>query len=216
MDHRQQRYHSASGGEGITAQLGAALAALRLSDVAWFREHQDVYDIGTDQFVELDLAACCGGDYEATALAESIEKSQLRLSLIDVSYNRIGPRGAWRLLATVVTTLPCLLMSLRLEANLIGDAGAVALARLLPYAPLLVLLNLSENGITEHGVAALALAWPRCARLGILHLGSSGLDDRTLFRVAWQLQERPRDTLSLTCDDAHHPPDAACRLALAM
>jgi len=68
-------------------------------------------------------------------------------------------------------------VSLTLDENPIGDAGAAVCAQLIPWLPKLEDLLLDETGITDSGVATLVEALPAASELRALSLNDCGITD---------------------------------------
>lgn len=106
------------------------------------------------------------GDEGALALTGALRANQT-LAELSLASNGISPHGGIPLLEAALShpTLSTLDMGyspstrvLGASANTLGDAGAEAVARLLPKNDVLLRLDLRRNGITERGKASLIAA----------------------------------------------------------
>ena len=87
------------------------------------------------------------------------------LAELDLTGNRVGPRGATALVEAVASGPVATLRVLRLGSNAIGDGAAAALRRLLGCSGALATLALPDNGMGEATAVAIAsaLETPACA-----------------------------------------------------
>ena len=110
---------------------------------------------------------------QAVATMPALRSVELDLSR-KVRLTRNRPSGIVEQLSPALSSLPQL-VSLRLNGNGIGAAGAAALAPLLGALTALTLLCLGENKFGEEGTEALAPALSRLSRLAVLDLSCLGI-----------------------------------------
>jgi hypothetical protein len=95
----------------------------------------------------------CDGIY--TLSLHLLENKHLKV--LELSCNEIGPDGA-QSLATYIKASDCVLESLFLKANKLGDLGAKAMAQAIAENHSLIHIDLTNNNIHDLGLSRLAEA----------------------------------------------------------
>lgn len=111
-----------------------------------------------------------------SVLAESLQRTQRQQLLsIILNNNDIGPAGATSLSSALSKNAT--LTRISLTSNVLGDSGAGAIARALKSNNTLRSLDLEENGIGQQGATALAEALVTNRGLESLHLSENPFGD---------------------------------------
>jgi len=138
----------------------------------------------------------------ASSLSEIVQKIPENLIRLDLDLTQMQMNEE-----DVMGTLFQRLRSLQmLSLRCPGDAGAIAIAKALPYNVHLTSLDLRSNRISDQGVEAIVAALQSCRpnhSLKELILSWNSITDRGASKVASLLQDKncPLERLDLSCND---------------
>ncbi|KAJ8601685.1 hypothetical protein CTAYLR_003170 [Chrysophaeum taylorii] len=125
-------------------------------------------------------------DEDADLLVETVES--FAVEVLALGGNRLGWRGAAKI-AEMLLSKRCVLVSLNLRWNRIGDDGVAAISRALEVNNTLVDLDLWDNGIGAKGAASLGEALARNHTLATLSLWDNPIGDDGVVAIAAALDE---------------------------
>jgi Ran GTPase-activating protein (RanGAP) involved in mRNA processing and transport len=136
---------------------------------------------------KLELTGSNMVDLDAVALA-SIVSGNFAITSVDLSYNLIGPEGAFWLAKAFAENYA--IQAVGLNYNHIGDLGAVSLAKALTEHAALTTLGLGSNNIGDSGASVLAKMLIRNLAIVSVDLSNNNISDRGAAAILMALETR--------------------------
>ncbi|KAG0410366.1 hypothetical protein HPB47_012511 [Ixodes persulcatus] len=143
----------------------------------------------------MKLHHVCFGATEMTALVQSIDRANTRLTDLDLSDNRLRGHDSLALLKAIETsnTIRCL----KLDSNMVGVRGAQRFAQLLRTNKTLLSVSLFKTKINDKGAVAIGQALAANSTLEVLMIGGNSIGPTGAQAIASSLELNT----SLTCLD---------------
>ena len=200
------KWRDQDGGPGSTGTI-LSVEGFSIVGVRWENGHRNHYRAGAENATDLvlvSLPAAAAPIEGAVAVppraAERLAEARLGATELMLWKCDIDDEMLSRTVAPALERLPHLL-SLRLDDNRFGDAGAASLAAALPKLPRLFKLALDGNRVTESGMAAFLGALPAAPKLRVLLVYGNTVGDAGARALAGALPSLPELEL-LRLDDA--------------
>ncbi|KAM7284153.1 hypothetical protein ISCGN_001255 [Ixodes scapularis] len=136
--------------------------------------------------VQMKLRHVCFGATEMTALVQSIDRANTRLTDLDLSDNRLRGHDCLALLKAIETsnTIRCL----KLDSNMVGVRGAQRFAQLLRTNKTLLSVSLFKTKINDKGAVAIGQALAGNSTLEFLKMGGNSIGPTGAQAIASSLE----------------------------
>ncbi|KAG0416005.1 hypothetical protein HPB47_006820 [Ixodes persulcatus] len=147
----------------------------------------------------MKLRHVCFGATEMTALVQSFDRSNTRLTDLDLSDNRLRGHDSLALLKVIETskTIKCL----KLNSIMVGVRGAQRFAKLLRTNKTLLSVSLFKTKINDKGAVAISQALAANSTLGFLMIGGNSIGPTGPQAIASSLEVNTTLTyLDLQCN----------------
>ncbi|KAM7293680.1 hypothetical protein ISCGN_023278 [Ixodes scapularis] len=134
----------------------------------------------------MKLRHVCFGATEMTALDQSIDRANTRLTDLDLSDNRLRGHDSLALLKAVEIskTIKCL----KLDSHMVGERGAQRFAKLLRTNKTLLSVSLFKTKINDKGAIAIGQALAANSTLEFLMIGGNSIGPTGAQAIASSLE----------------------------
>ncbi|KAM7288969.1 hypothetical protein ISCGN_029107 [Ixodes scapularis] len=150
--------------------------------------------------VRMKLRHVCFGATEMTALVQSIDRANTRLTDLDLFYNRLRGHDSLALLKAIETSNT--IKYLKLDSNMIGVRGAQRLAKFLKTNKTLLIVSLFNTKIHDKGAVAIGQALAANSTLECLIIGGNSIGPTGARAIVSSLELNTTLThLALQCND---------------